>query len=134
MPIGVSHPEFGLAAFAAVKFAGYTLAARVLNPTYDRPDRNIWMVGATRTLIGLGFGTIYRQLVDVPEVSAFAFMAGLFPIRLLEWGLLIWLFYDRKLEFRQTGWKVVLLASLWSYALDVPAVLGYIGASGFWIC
>jgi hypothetical protein len=132
MPIGVSHPEFGLVAFTAVKFAGYTLAAKALNPIYDRPDRNIWVVGATRTLIGLGFGTIYRQLV--PAASAFDFMAGLFPIRLLEWALLVWLFYDRKLELLKIDWKVVFVASFWSYALDVPAVLGYISVSGFWIC
>ena len=60
-------------------------------------------------------------------------IAGLAVLRLAEWWLLLWLFYDRHLSSRR-GWGVACGGTVWSFILDIPAAIGYIFAAGVWIC
>jgi hypothetical protein len=125
--------------FGAIKFAGYSLAARFISRRYARNDRNAYAVGGTRTLIGMVAGALYFGLLSVLPQQAVAtggllFLAGLLPMRIAEWWLLVWLFYDRKLEQGRLGWRVVALATCWSFVLDIPAIAGAFFTGGFWIC
>ena len=139
MPGGATHPAIGYLVFGTIKFAGYSLAARFISRRYDRPDRNPFLVGGTRTLIGVVAGAVYVGLLALlpsPFVTRGGpfFLLGLLPMRVVEWWLLLWLFYDRRLEKPRTGWGVVGLATAWSFLLDVPAIAGMFFTGGFWIC
>jgi hypothetical protein len=89
MPAGINHPVLGYASFAAVKFAGYSLAAWAISRSYQRPDRNPLIVGGVRTLIGMATGAAYFGLVLAlgksfgvtaqGNLGVFLYMAGLLP-------------------------------------------------------
>src|SRR5262249_25233650 len=105
MPAGIEHPLLGYASFCAVKFVGYSVAAWVLSRSYKRPDRNPVLVGGVRTLIGMAAGAAYFGVALVlgkafpglaQDYGGWLYMAGLLPVRMAEWWLLIWLFYDRR--------------------------------------
>ena len=86
MPGGASSPAVGYAVFGAIKFAGYSLAARVISRRYARSDRNPFTVGGTRTLIGVAAGALYFGILTVLPQKAVAtggllFLAGLIPMR-----------------------------------------------------
>jgi hypothetical protein len=143
MPAGIDHPVLGYATFCAVKFVGYSAAGWVLSRAYKRPDRNPFIVGAVRTLIGMAAGAAYfalaftlaRTYPDIARVHGEGlYMTGLLPVRIAEWWLLIWLFYDRRFEQPAKGWKMVALGTVWSYALDLPALFGFLATAGFWVC
>ena len=145
MPGGISHPGLGYATFCAIKFAGYTAAAHFLSMSYNRDDLASWKVGAVRTLIGMVAGVAYFGVWRVlgPEAlrahTAFGgvpyvYLAGLLPVRIAEWWLLIWLFYDRKLGEPGKGWRMVGFGTIWSYVLDAPAMAGFIATAGIWVC
>ena len=145
MPAGISHPGLGYATFCAIKFAGYTAAAHFLSVSYNRDDLTSWKVGAVRTLIGMAAGAAYFGLWYLIQRTGHApggihggfpllYLAGLLPVRIAEWWLLIWLFYDRKLREPAKGWRMVWLGTIWSYVLDVPAISGFIATAGFWVC
>ena len=108
MPVGISTPGLGYATFCAIKFAGYTAAGRFLSVQYDR-DVSAWKVGAVRTAIGMAAGAAYFGGWNVVDAAAFQvraepnffpwfYLAGLLPVRIAEWWLLIWLFFDRELR------------------------------------
>ncbi len=134
MPMGEHSAVAGYMAFCAVKAVGYTGAAAVISRIYERTDRNALIVGATRTLIGMAVGAaIYAfHAIDTFDTMPKA-IAGLAVLRLAEWWLLLCLFYDRQLSSRR-GWGVACGGTVWSFVLDVPAVIGYIYAAGVWIC
>lgn len=139
MPGGISNPLLGYAAFCAVKLAGYTLAARVISRAYGRTELNSWGVGAARTVIGMAAGALYGGAAlllanSFAKAGSLVFLAGFIPIRLAEWWLLLWLFYDRPLADKRKGWCVVGLATVWSYVVDLPAIAGAFFTGGFWIC
>ena len=138
MPAGVSNPVIGYLGFCAVKFAGYSLAARFISRGYQRADRSAFLVGGVRTLIGMVSGAAYyniwRLIPDAAAAGGIGYVGGLLPVRLAEWWLLLWLFYDRQLQQRPKDWRTVALATVWSYALDVPALIGFFVTGGVWIC
>ena len=145
MPAGIMHPGLGYATFCAIKFAGYTAAAHFLSMSYKRDDLASWKVGAVRTLIGMAAGAAYFGLWFLIDPTArqpggplsgfpYLYLAGLLPVRIAEWWLLIWLFYDRKLREPAKGWRMVGLGTIWSYVLDAPAIAGFIATAGFWVC
>jgi hypothetical protein len=138
--MGEHNPVAGYLAFCAIKAVGYTAAGAVISRVYEREDRNALVVGATRTLIGMAVGAAiyaYQHIEATYGVNIFDSMAkaiaGLAVLRLMEWWLLLLLFYDRRISSRR-GWCVVCGGTVWSFVLDVPAVLGYIVAAGVWIC
>ena len=144
MPAGLHDPVLGYIGFCAVKFAGYSVAAWAISESYKRPDRNPWIVGGARTLIGMATGAAYFGLVFVlsksfvgvaqGNLAFFLYMAGLLPLRIAEWWFLLWLFYDRKLEQPAKGWRIVYVGTVWSYVLDLPATLGLLAVGGVWVC
>jgi len=146
MPAGISNPGLGYATFCAIKFAGYTAAAHFLSKSYNRDDLASWKVGAVRTLIGMAAGAVYFfalwflfDRTAHPPGGMFGgvptlYLAGLLPVRIAEWWLLIWLFYDRALSQPAKGWRMVGLCTIWSYVLDAPAIAGFFATAGFWIC
>ena len=113
--------------------------------SYNRDDLASWKVGAVRTLIGMAAGAAYFGLWFLIDRTAhlpggpftgfpYLYLAGLLPVRIAEWWLLIWLFYDRKLREPAKDWRMVGLGTIWSYVLDAPAIAGFITTAGFWIC
>jgi hypothetical protein len=78
-------------------------------------------------------GTSQRWSSITPD--SFPFYVALLPVRLVEWSLVIWFFFERSREsgFRLTGYSI--LGSLWSYLLDVPAIFAaFVVPGGMWIC
>jgi uncharacterized BrkB/YihY/UPF0761 family membrane protein len=139
MPAGVSNPALGYAAFCVVKICGYSLAARFISRAYEKKERSAWVIGVSRTLIGMVAGALYfgaiKTMSDiVPRADGVLYLVGFLPIRVAEWWFLIWLFYDRAFEQKNKGWRVVVLGTLWSYVIDIPAIGGFILTGGFWIC
>ena len=135
MPAG---PEiFGVVYFAAVKWVGYTGAARVLKSQYGRPGHNAWLVGGVRTLIGLAVGILAVYFASQLQIfrSTPAFFILLIPARVGEWLLLLWLFFERPdwNWVRALSWAT--LGTAWSFVLDIPAILAvFVLPGGMWIC
>ena len=138
MPAGINHPLIGYVSFCAIKFAGYSIAGRMLSKSYQCADRSALLVGGVRTLIGMAAGASYFfawQWLPVPlHPGLFIWLAGLAPIRILEWWLLLWLFYDRPLKHFAKDWRCAAFGAVWSYVLDLPALVGFIATGGLWVC
>lgn len=136
MPAGIYNPILGPVAFAAIKVAGYSAAAVVISKAYNRHNLNPLVVGAARTAIGLVFGALVVLLLVafLGPAGGLLFLVGLVPVRIVEWWLLVWLFYDRPLANRRLGWKVALGGTAWSFFLDIPSIAGLIVVGDFWIC
>ncbi|MCP5557939.1 MAG: hypothetical protein H7A55_09330 [Verrucomicrobiaceae bacterium] len=133
MPAGVSDPVLGGIAFGSIKLAGYCFAAYMNLLRYQRSPTHWFRIGVTRTLIGLAFGYPYFNWAT-SACQSLAFMLGLIPIRIIEWLLLIVLFYDRKLKNPPQALGVAVVGTIWSFALDLPATIGFFVVGGFWIC
>ena len=140
MATGANNPVVGYFGFCAVKFVGYSLAARFISHSYGRTDRNAFAVGGVRTLIGMAAGAAYfysnlwQQIPGVGNAGGLGYLAGLIPVRVAEWWLLLWLFYDRRLSQTRKGWRTVAFATVWSYVLDLPAFIGFFVTGGVWVC
>ena len=139
MPGGIGDPMQGILAFTGIKFAGYSLAALYLNKSYPHDAKvNFLLVGLMRTLIGIVFAFILA-LVSFPFFhtggSGFLiYLLGLIPVRLLEWFILIRIFYDEDVVDKRKLWKNLIAATIWSFVLDIPALLGLLLVGSFWIC
>jgi hypothetical protein len=124
-----------------VKFFGYSLAGRVLNRAYSSTAHSAWKIGGIRTLIGVVVGGVFTGiwiLLDGMGVfqnlgwnmgrigSSVFYLAALFPIRIGEWFFTIWYFYDRSREKLGKDILFTFIGIIWSYALDLPVILGLI--------
>ena len=138
MPGGFTQP-LGLLAFPAIKAAGYTAFAFYLNTVFRQKPRNIFAVGISRMFLGLIFGTCLA-LLSFPFAAAFDFgfvvyFIGLIPVRILEWWIVIKVFYGSDPPLTLSDIRVPLVFGvLASFVLDVPALLGLVYATDFWIC
>jgi hypothetical protein len=135
MPAGAT--TIGLIAFGAVKLAGYTAAAAYLRKALPENRPNIFLVGATRTLIGVAAGIAAVASIELlgDTRADLTFFALLIPVRLAEWLLLIRLFFAKP----QWTWKrslvLAALGILWSFLLDIPAIAAaFLVPGGMWIC
>ena len=137
----------GFAYFAGVKAIGYTAASLVFKRGYRQttPSQpNAVSVGLTRTGIGIAAGLAYGGLwifaanamrVQESEKLAIYYYSFLLPVRLAEWTLLIWLFFDHGLHDRGRLWKYVIFGTICSYALDAIGVgAAFVLPGGFWVC
>jgi len=139
MPMGPA--PLGFAYFVGIKFAGYTAAAYVLRKAFPEKHPGIAKVGAARTGIGLlagvGYGALWFGLSSVfhtqdPGVS---YLAGLLPVRIGEWLLLLHLFFDPRLKDRAKDIKSALAGSAWSYCLDAIGIAAaLVIPGGIWVC
>ncbi len=132
MPAGIDNPELGGIAFGAIKLVGYCFAAHIISKQYEKLPTSWFRIGLTRTLIGLAFGYPYYSWAT--SFHSPYFLLGLIPIRIIEWLLLIVLFYDRRLSNWRQALVVASAGTGWSFLLDLPAIFGYILVGGFWIC
>lgn len=138
MPAGPSM--IGAGAFVAVKLVGYGLAGRRLNDAYAQVRRvSPSLFGVARTVLGIGVGVSFALVVSRWAVTSSTplWYVALLPVRVCEWMLVIWLFYERARA--RPDWKRLLwlsfLGTLWSYALDLPAALSVIVVpGGMWVC
>ena len=143
MPFGFESPIAGIAGFAAVKLVGYTAVARQMKRAEPEARRHFLTVGLCRTVLGLIFGAAYGLgvgggLVAVERVIGdlvpVLFYAGLFPVRLLEWDIIMRLFFRGLRTPGPVAWRWRLAGTGWSYALDIPAMLGLFATGRMWIC
>ncbi|MCW8132533.1 MAG: hypothetical protein KIS92_19450 [Planctomycetota bacterium] len=141
MAAGFSNPAVGFAVFGAVKLAGYTAAAALLRWSYGRSSAPVIVVGLARTVLGvvlgIGFGlgmaaVARRYDTHVNELSFY--IVGLIVLRIMEWSLIVWFFFDRELAQKKKDMLFVALGILWSFFLDVPAIIGLISTGGLSIC
>jgi hypothetical protein len=141
MPITPDTSELiaGYATFATIKVVGYCTLTFVMDRVYKKPIWFFILSGISRTLIGLVFGGIYSFIGGLLlGISGFTlaplFLLGLLLLRLLEWWLVVWLFYDRSLTEKSKDWVWVGIGVAWSFVLDIPAFLGLVVKSGLFIC
>jgi hypothetical protein len=135
MPMGPS-PIGGLA-FVAIKFAGYSLAGYQLRKWYQESSVNHFTFGAARTILGIIAGVSFAFLAEEMEIarSELDFFVYLLPVRLLEWLLVIWVFFQHKQVQTSRLVKHSFLGTVWSYVLDAPAVGSiFVVPGGMWVC
>lgn len=136
-----SDPGLHYVAFGTIKLIGYTgysfVLRRIFSDLKKEELSRLWHgygAGVSRTIIGLFFGmTIAAWLLDL-SYGPLVFYGALIPLRFIEWFILIWLFYDRKLEHKKTVMLSVVFGISVSFLLDIPAALGFIFTGGMWIC
>jgi len=57
------------------------------------------------------------------------------PIRIAEWLLLIWIFYDRHFLLKKLDTKAVAGGIAWSYVLDAVGIgAALVLPGGIWVC
>ena len=81
MPGGMSHPELGAIAFGATKLVGYCFAAHLISKCYKKTPSQWFVIGLTRTIIGIVFGYPYVHRVT-HALGSPLFLLGLIPIRM----------------------------------------------------
>lgn len=131
-------PILGSLGYFLLKFLCYSGYAKYLNHLYHKPN-NIWKVGLARALLGLVIGAALNFLLlgalNIQVSSGRAPIGGrdtdiyfllLTTIRIGEWLLIIWYFYDRELYISSKLAKGVLFGMLVSYLVDIPIMLGFI--------
>jgi hypothetical protein len=140
MPAGPG--PLGFAAFSAVKFVGYTMAAWALKKGYGKSSSNPLLVGLARTAIGLitgiSFGAVWllaSRNQAISEMAVPLFFIVLVPIRMTEWMVLIHFFFDRGATDRSRALKYAALGTGWSFVLDAIGIAAAVVIpGGFWIC
>ena len=140
MPMGPA--PLGFTAFVAVKFAGYTAAAKLLQRAYKAPHVGTLKVGSARTALGVAAGLAYGAVwwsatrnVNGAGPSMFWYFLGLVPVRIGEWSLILWMFFDRNSPDRKRRLTFAGLGSIWSYALDAIGVgAALVIPGGMWVC
>ena len=127
----------GIGYFAAVKLAGYSAAGVFINRREKVQHPHPVLFGSARTVLGVAAGMSYAFTLGSFSVSnqEIVFYAGLIPLRIVEWLLLLWLFYRNTPGTRRRWVWYIALGVIWSYVLDLPAVFAaFTLPGGFWIC
>jgi hypothetical protein len=140
--VPVSPNELGFVCFAAVKLAGYTAAAWCLRRDYRKPESNIWKIGAARTALGIAVGVSYgtayffmAKWFHLTQSSVWIFWVLLVPIRLGEWSLVLWGFFERGSPGPSQLLRNTVLGTIWSFFLDFFGMLAALVVPGnAWIC
>jgi hypothetical protein len=120
----------GFAAFAGVKFGGYVLAGVALKKLQPTITAGVAKIAATRTGLGILLGppmTLLGVFVmgflfpnpssNLPSYLSYALL--LF-VRVLVWGLVIFVFTKRTDLPRSRLWTYAILGAFWSCLLDWP--------------
>lgn len=134
--------ELGFVYFSAVKLAGYTAAAWYFKRDYAKPDSSIWKIGVARTALGIAAGASYggawwllaKWHPGAENWDAW-FLPLLVPIRIGEWSLILWFFFERASAQKSRLRRNVLLGTVWSYVLDAIGIFAaFVIPGGAWIC
>lgn len=131
-------PLIGSLFYFFIKFLCYSLYAKYLNRLYGK-TLSIWRVGLFRTLLGLVIGAALNFLLigalNLQVSSGRGPIGGrdtdiyfllLTTIRLGEWLVTVWYFYDRELFISWKLFKAVVFGTLVSYFVDIPIMMGLI--------
>jgi len=146
MPFGAAPA--GFLYFAGVKLLGYSSYAYAVNRTQpvassELKPSSAWWVGGARTgiglivgaAVGLGYWGLASRLPGIEAHADTLFFTLLVPVRVLEWLLLLALFY-RKFRF-DTKRKVILIGCgiVVSFALDAIGMAAMFAIpGGLWVC
>lgn len=131
-------PLLGSLVYFFFKFLCYSAYAKYLNHLYAKMP-SIWKVGLFRAILGLVIGALLNFVLlgalHIQVSSGRAPIGGrdtdiyfllLTTIRVGEWLLTVWYFYDRELYISLKLFKAVLFGTLVSYFVDIPIMLGLI--------
>lgn len=136
MPFG---PEpLGLVYFAGVKLAGYSAAGVYLRNRLGQARPRAIAFGAARTALGIGAGVAVASSLAAINIDRLEplFYFVLLPVRVAEWLLAIWWFFGRRIRMSgRTRLAYSAGGALWSYVLDLPAIMAVLVIpGGAWIC
>lgn len=122
-------------AFAAIKFVGYSIAGLYLSSKHPTAGTNPLLFGLARTILGMLFGAVLGFIgLWTFELALIFFLVFLIPFRFLEWWIVLKIFFSRAFEQKYQMSNYTAVGVVWSFALDIPAILGFIATGGFWIC
>jgi len=122
-------------AFTAIKLVGYSWFGWYLDRLYSKSGLNFVLVGVSRTLLGMLFGAAVGLLGLITfELAMPFFLFGLLPVRIIEWWIILRVYYDRKGQDKERMRKYVGQGLAWSFVLDIPAIFGFLATGGLWIC
>jgi hypothetical protein len=118
--------------FGAVKWLGYSwvtyrLALRAFPAAVirQRPGRMLARVlgaASVRALCGLAIGLGLMDQTNIAKEGLLAILAILLPIRVAEWWVVVWVFFEPLRHHRFGVLRSAALGTAVSYVLDVPAV------------
>jgi hypothetical protein len=125
---------FGTVIYASIKILGYSLFAKYLNSLFAKQN-NIWKVGLIRTAIGVVLGILHNAFFlsflnvsmgrsPIGGEDTILYFALLILLRIFEWGLIIFWFYEKKLLSNYRVAVAIALGVIWSFILDIPLLLG----------
>ena len=122
-------------AFTAIKLVGYSWFGWYLDRLYSKSGLNFVLVGVSRTLLGMLFGAAVGLLGLITfELAMPFFLFGLLPVRIIEWWIILRVYYDRKGQDKERMRKYVGQGLAWTFVLDIPAIFGFLATGGLWIC
>jgi hypothetical protein len=120
----------GLAAFAAIKFGGYCLAAVALKKLQPVISASVLKIAAARTGLGivagplLTFGLVAALAALVPRgfdvPMGYVFYVLVCGVRILIWAFVITIFTREIALPKSKLWSYAALGMLWSCLLDLP--------------
>jgi len=128
--VAMGGDALGLLYFCGIKFAGYTAMAAVLRRRYPGATAASWRVGLAA---GMGVMLLTEPLQVVTGTPGFYLL--LLPVRLAEWLLVLWWFYERPGWRWQRALGRAGVGDVWSCLLDVPALAAvFLLPGGVWVC
>jgi hypothetical protein len=131
---GAGSTAIGYAAFCTVKLAGYSLSTLWFAQRHGARSLPLWLFGPARTVLGIGAG-IGVALALASAESFGLFLAGLLPVRMVEWTLVLWLFFGRGAIDRRRWLVDAAVGTAWSYLLDALGIwAAFAVPGGFWVC
>src|SRR5262249_1587472 len=103
--------------FVLIKLSGHVLVCVSLTRYYDKGALRGLLAGIVRTVLGVGVGSLFFYgPAFLRGFSGPALYALLVPVRVLEWGVIFWLFLGW--PFTRPVVPMMAAAVLWSFTLD----------------
>lgn len=121
----------GFASFVGVKFGGYALAGIALKRLQPTITAGVAKIAATRTGLGILLGPpmtllaafVIGSLIPAGSQSGSSVYISyvfLLPLRVLIWGLVIFVFTKQSNLPRSKLWTYAVAGAVWSCLLDWP--------------
>lgn len=119
----------GVVIFTLIKFVGYFALLHFLFK--KNSVLNLFIVSFVRSFLGVSIGLMFLEYFKVHENHLIVFYAVVMIFRMLEWALVLRLFYPK--EFSTRGLYLVMITTLVSSVLDLLAFAGFVSKTGL-IC
>jgi hypothetical protein len=108
--------------FVLIKLLGYLLVCFLLARYYKKSNATGALAGIVRTLIGMGVGSLFFYGPGfLRGLGGPMLYALLVPVRVVEWGVIFWLFYGR--PFTRPVAPAMFAAIAASFVLDLIGAL-----------